>query len=223
MDLTNKAKFDFFSLANPNRIIVDVDSKYSKNYRNKLSFKNRGITKVRTGVRPDKTMRVVLDLKYNFKWKITQLMPEPSIGRGYRIVIDIYDNKVSDEQQVVKSVKKRPVNILLEPYEIPQKTPVVIVTPKKPVKVKPKATPKVITVSKPKNRPISSQKTIIVIDAGHGGKDPGSIGANKTKEKTVVLQIAKELQKEINKVKGMKAILTRSTDRYIPLRGRIRI
>ncbi|MDH5710372.1 MAG: N-acetylmuramoyl-L-alanine amidase [Gammaproteobacteria bacterium] len=62
---------------------------------------------------------------------------------------------------------------------------------------------------------------IIAIDAGHGGKDPGAIGRNGTKEKTITLQIAKKLEKVINGQRGMKAILTRSDDRFLHLRERI--
>ena len=62
---------------------------------------------------------------------------------------------------------------------------------------------------------------IIAIDAGHGGRDPGATGKNGTREKTVTLQIAKRLQKVINKQSGMKAILTRTNDRSMKLRDRI--
>ena len=62
---------------------------------------------------------------------------------------------------------------------------------------------------------------IIAIDAGHGGKDPGATGKNGTKEKTVTLQIARKLEKQINQQKGMKAVLTRKNDRFMRLRARI--
>ena len=62
---------------------------------------------------------------------------------------------------------------------------------------------------------------IIAIDAGHGGKDPGATGKKGTKEKTVTLQMAQRLQKQINQQKGMKAVLTRQNDRYMRLRDRI--
>ncbi|MFC1589301.1 N-acetylmuramoyl-L-alanine amidase [Pseudomonadota bacterium] len=62
---------------------------------------------------------------------------------------------------------------------------------------------------------------IIAIDAGHGGRDPGAVGRNGTKEKTVTLQLAKKLEKHINDQRGMKAILTRKDDRYLKLRHRI--
>ncbi len=64
-------------------------------------------------------------------------------------------------------------------------------------------------------------KFIVVIDPGHGGEDPGAVGAKRTYEKTVVLQIAKRLKKEIDSVPGMQAVLTRNGDYYISLRRRI--
>lgn len=69
-------------------------------------------------------------------------------------------------------------------------------------------------ISKP-NRDV-----IIVIDAGHGGEDPGAIGQKKTREKDVVLRIARELKKTIDAQPGMQAVLTRDGDYYIPLQGR---
>ncbi len=67
----------------------------------------------------------------------------------------------------------------------------------------------------------SKRDVIIAIDAGHGGKDPGATGRSGTHEKTVTLQIAKRLEKLINKQRGMKAILTRKNDRFLRLRDRI--
>lgn len=62
---------------------------------------------------------------------------------------------------------------------------------------------------------------IIAIDAGHGGRDPGATGRSGTREKTVTLQIAKRLEKSINKQRGMKAVLVRKNDRFMRLRERI--
>jgi len=72
----------------------------------------------------------------------------------------------------------------------------------------------VTDISKP-NRDV-----VIAIDAGHGGEDPGAIGPKKTREKVVVLQIARELKKAIDAEPGMQAVLTRDGDYYIPLRER---
>ncbi len=61
---------------------------------------------------------------------------------------------------------------------------------------------------------------IVAIDAGHGGDDPGAIGPKGTKEKKVVLAIARKLRDIVNKTPGMKAKLIRNGDYYISLRGR---
>jgi len=61
---------------------------------------------------------------------------------------------------------------------------------------------------------------VIAIDAGHGGEDPGAIGKKRTREKVVVLQIARELKKAIDAEPGMRGVLTRDGDYYVSLRGR---
>lgn len=66
----------------------------------------------------------------------------------------------------------------------------------------------------------SSRDVVVAIDAGHGGEDPGATGKNRTREKDVVLAIARELKKSIDAQPGMTAVLTRNGDYYIPLRDR---
>jgi N-acetylmuramoyl-L-alanine amidase len=65
--------------------------------------------------------------------------------------------------------------------------------------------------------------TVIVIDPGHGGKDPGATSANKIHEKNVVLAISKNICRDINKKAGFKAYLTRSKDVFLSLRQRLRV
>ena len=66
----------------------------------------------------------------------------------------------------------------------------------------------------------SARKLIIAIDAGHGGKDPGALGSNGAREKEITLRIAKELAAVVNADPGMKAILIRADDTFIPLQER---
>jgi N-acetylmuramoyl-L-alanine amidase len=61
---------------------------------------------------------------------------------------------------------------------------------------------------------------LIAIDAGHGGEDPGATGKNRTREKDVVLAIARELKKSIDERPGMSAVLVREGDYYVPHRER---
>lgn len=63
------------------------------------------------------------------------------------------------------------------------------------------------------------KKHVVVIDPGHGGKDPGAIGYRKYREKIIVFQIARKLKEEL-KAMGYKVYMTRHNDTYIPLRRR---
>lgn len=76
--------------------------------------------------------------------------------------------------------------------------------------------------------PVSSSRPeqgtfVVAIDAGHGGKDPGAVGAGGTYEKDVVLQIAKKLKAQVDRQPGMRGVLVREGDYYIPLRKRMDI
>ncbi|MBQ2017079.1 MAG: N-acetylmuramoyl-L-alanine amidase, partial [Alphaproteobacteria bacterium] len=68
----------------------------------------------------------------------------------------------------------------------------------------------------------AARKYVIVVDAGHGGKDPGCIGKNGTREKDVVLSVAKKLKSKLD-ANGFKTYLTRSDDRYLKLGQRAEI
>jgi|688.fasta_scaffold198049_2 N-acetylmuramoyl-L-alanine amidase len=84
-------------------------------------------------------------------------------------------------------------------------------------------------LSLPSEPPVNEpQKTkaknfVIVIDPGHGGKDPGAAGPHGILEKDIVLKISKQLQAMLNEEPGFRALLTRSTDYYLPLRKRLAI
>ncbi|BBM01026.1 N-acetylmuramoyl-L-alanine amidase [Microbulbifer sp. GL-2] len=62
---------------------------------------------------------------------------------------------------------------------------------------------------------------VVVIDAGHGGEDPGALGPGRLREKDVVLAIAKQLNKRINSKRGFSAKLVRSGDYYVAHRDRV--
>jgi N-acetylmuramoyl-L-alanine amidase len=69
----------------------------------------------------------------------------------------------------------------------------------------------------------ANRDLVIAIDAGHGGEDPGAIGRRyRTREKDVVLAIARELQKLVAATPGMRPVMIRDGDYYVGLRERIR-
>ena len=67
----------------------------------------------------------------------------------------------------------------------------------------------------------SARDVIIAIDAGHGGEDPGALGRRGTREKDVVLQIARQLENLIKNERGMRPVMVRSGDYYLGLRKRM--
>ena len=64
---------------------------------------------------------------------------------------------------------------------------------------------------------------IIAIDPGHGGRDPGAIGKKGTREKDVALAVAQRMKKLVDRTPGYSAILTRSGDRFVNLRNRVKV
>ncbi len=70
---------------------------------------------------------------------------------------------------------------------------------------------------------VRGRDVVIAIDAGHGGEDSGAVGHRGTYEKKVVLQIAKKLKALVDAEPGMKGVLVRTGDYYIPLRKRMQI
>ncbi len=74
-----------------------------------------------------------------------------------------------------------------------------------------------------KAKPAVMRSLVVVIDPGHGGKDPGATGVAGNKEKNVVLAISKILSRELVRQSGARVFLTRSRDEFIPLRQRLAI
>ena len=91
-----------------------------------------------------------------------------------------------------------------------------------PIAVQQKTTNTTKTANNAKTTKQTTDKHIIVIDAGHGGKDPGCIGKGGTQEKTVVLSVAKKLKNKLD-TNGFKTFLTRSSDVYLKLAERAEI
>jgi N-acetylmuramoyl-L-alanine amidase len=95
--------------------------------------------------------------------------------------------------------------------------PVAAVVAAPPVEVD--TTPRIIHAA---HAPVDSGRDVVVaVDAGHGGQDPGAIGHGGTREKDVVLAIARTLAERINGEPGMRAVLTRDRDEFLVLRDRI--
>jgi N-acetylmuramoyl-L-alanine amidase len=75
--------------------------------------------------------------------------------------------------------------------------------------------------TKPKSNAVD-RLIVVAIDPGHGGEDPGAIGPSGLREKDVVLQVALQLRDRLNALPGMRAMLTRDADFFVPLQDRVR-
>lgn len=84
------------------------------------------------------------------------------------------------------------------------------------------ATATTATAQSPKKTTAPTKKYVIVVDAGHGGKDPGCIGKGGTREKDVVLSVARKLKKQLD-ANGFQTHLTRAGDTYLKLAERAAI
>ena len=152
---------------------------------------------LRVGQFKENTVRLVIDLAE----KVNADAKSPTVGATKRLTVTL-----NNPALVAAAPIHDPLEAILkeEPKPVPKKEVV------KPTPQKPKATTKKKT----------QETLVVVVDAGHGGADPGAVGRNKTKEKTVVLAIATQLASRINATKGMKAYLTRRTDVFLPLHKR---
>lgn len=79
-----------------------------------------------------------------------------------------------------------------------------------------------VAVKRIKDADTVARDVIVAIDAGHGGNDPGAVGKRGTKEKDIVLKVARRLEALLRREPGFRPVMIRNSDVYLPLRGRIR-
>ena len=175
---------------------------------NSVSFKN--ISELESG-----------NLKIVFNLDKVALINSYALDEPSRIVIDL--KNVALEEQI-KSGSFSPIK-LIRASEVGNMTRIVIdlkgsVYWKKPWQVKHKDRIDLVLEIK-RDRKISQnlRDIIVAIDAGHGGRDPGSVGKNIL-EKDVTLLIARELERTLKNTYGYKPVMIRSDDRYVGLDDR---
>ncbi|KAF1026811.1 MAG: N-acetylmuramoyl-L-alanine amidase AmiC [Pseudomonas sp.] len=198
-DLSGPVQHSVFTLSSPDRLVIDINGA-TLAAPLKVSTANTPITAMRSAQRTPTDLRVVIDLKKAVTPKSFSLAPNAQYGN--RLVVDLFDNAAD-----------------AAPAPTPAPAPSVATVPAVPVTA---AQPQV-KLPPPPPAPAGKRDIIVVIDAGHGGEDPGASGSRGQHEKDVVLSIARELQRQINGMKGYRAELTRTGDYFIPLRGRTEI
>jgi N-acetylmuramoyl-L-alanine amidase len=179
------------------RIYIDLQgTRIASGIDQSMVFSEGLLRQIRTAPQPDNRARVVLDLTTKGEFKAFAL-PDPD-----RIVIDIGTPKHAvlaanpDEIRSLPTAKGDPIAKVLE--QTPEERQPQVRLPKGG----------------------SNQLRRIVVDAGHGGKDPGAIGPRGTKEKDVTLALAHVLAKRLKKEFGCQVVLTRDKDVYLALEER---
>ena len=211
LESKSSIRYNQFTLSNPERLVIDLEevelSTALNELSNKVSKEDPYISSLRIGRFKPGVVRLVLDLKSQVKPQLFSLKP---VGEyGHRLVLDIYPAVPVDplmaliEQQF--STSEGDSNAGGAEMSAPEVT-----TTSPPVAESPPLYPEL------RNRVL-----VIALDAGHGGEDPGALGRRGTREKDVTLSIARELKTQIDSISGMRAILIRDGDYFIPLKGRV--
>jgi len=209
-------KYNLFTLKNPERLVIDLEDVEINAALNELVGKigadDPYIKSVRVGRFKAGVVRLVLDLKAQVKPQLFSLLPVAEYG--HRLVLDVYplvaidplmalaqqgETKLDTGESAASTVVNVPTFEVKPTIEEPE-----------PAKPAPLARPEL------RNRVL-----LIAVDAGHGGEDPGAHGRRGTLEKNVTLAIARRLKAQIDDVPGMRAILIRDGDYFIPLGGRV--
>ena len=206
LDVTGEAKFSAHFLAaepkqnDPPRIYIDIEKTALDPSLKEPKVVNDGLLqRIRTGTPTAETVRVVLDLHSIGDYKVFPL------SDPWRIVIDIAGDTAPE-------LKRRDPEIRALPES--DGDAIAKVLKESPKDQQPLHLPKAAT---------SNGLRRIVVDAGHGGKDPGAVGPTGVLEKHVTLKLAKELSRELTRLIGCEVILTRSGDVYLPLEERTAI
>lgn len=192
-------KYKQFTLSNPDRLVVDIEdiqlNSVLKTVSQQFQSDDPLIKEARIGQFDPKTVRLVLELKQAANPKVFTL--DPVAEFKHRLVLDLYPAAGRYDNA------EDPLLALLEDYnkgDLESKLP-----PEAPLAGK-----------AGRDRPL-----VIMLDPGHGGEDPGAIGKNRTREKDIVLQIARRLRSLIEREPNMKVYMTRNEDVFIPLRVRV--
>lgn len=239
-------KFKYFLVRSPMpyRMVVDIEgltltAKLQKMISD-VSPNDPYIKSVRIGQYTPTIVRLVMDLKSEVRPEVFSL--KPVANYKYRLIFDIYPVESEDPIAGViaglngQKTPSDPLGELLAQNKtksnaqspaISQNQSKDSATNKKnntpPAPAQSKATPQATKTPSAKPAAKVKRDIVIVVDAGHGGEDPGAVGKRKTYEKHITLSIAKRLERLIKREKGMKVVMTRSSDHFVSLSQRVMI
>lgn len=213
-------------LDNPRSLVVDILNSQLNTVLKSLSSKVLAddpiISDVKVGQLNETTVQIIIDLKQHVLAQTRSLAPVNlgSVNYKYRYVLDMYP------QQDDKSDAPLSDNLLafLElNNEFNNTSGVESKIIASSVAIQTKTTPLFKPLPIIKINQAKKDNIIVMLDPGHGGEDPGAVGPAGTKEKDIVLDIAKRLRDILNDNPHINAQMTRTQDIFIPLGTRVAI
>ena len=186
-------KYHYFFLPSPDRLVIDFEATKPIAAPSLNLTKTPWIHQIRVAFRSPETQRMVFEFTESVKGKVT-LLHSPN-SATWKLSIDLQPPFAyrNSVQEEVKSFDQ-------ETTQIDKTSP----------------------VTKTADAYLATSHCVnVVIDPGHGGHDSGAVGLHGTQEKNVVLAISKYLNDLIKQTPGMCAYMTRDTDTFVSLRGRI--
>jgi N-acetylmuramoyl-L-alanine amidase len=196
------------TLGNPPRVVLDLDGIELGSDLQRLPQRVQPtdpyIAGIRFGRKSPEGVRLVIDLRSEVEPQLFAL--QPVAGFGYRVVLDLYPVQPVD-----------PLMALLDENRAPPLDTAQPPVERAPAPRSADARPE----TRPEARGTRRQRITIALDPGHGGEDPGAIGRRGTYEKHVALAIARKLKAMLDAEPGMRAMLTRDADYFVPLAARV--
>jgi N-acetylmuramoyl-L-alanine amidase len=170
-----------FTLADPDRVVMDIPDARLTGQLPSADPQDAILVGLRSGVRDQGELRIVMDLKQPVRVKSFPLTPEGAAGQ--RLVVELIPKGTASQKGKGAGAGAAP--------------------------------------PPPRARAPSARPVLVAIDAGHGGRDPGAIGASGTLEKNVTLAIARRLAALVDKEPGMRPLMIRDDDTFVHLHERI--
>jgi N-acetylmuramoyl-L-alanine amidase len=194
LEMSEAPAFEIFTLHDPYRVVIDLPEMEWRIPPDQVPRGRGVIEDLRFGLFQPGRSRVVLDVKAPVKIRTVQILEPDAKYRAHRLVVDL--QKTSRGAFHTKNNRK-----------IVSRSPL----------------PAVQTAALPRapGKPPSDRRPTVVIDAGHGGIDPGATGISGVAEKDLVLQYARELRRQLLAAGRYRVVMTRDSDVVLPLRRRV--
>ena len=223
LELDEALKSSHFVASDPPRVVVDLEGvdidAALREIVAKVQADDPYIATVRVAQNRAHVVRLVFDLKVPVSPQVFALAPN-GVYR-HRLVLDLYP--------------KTPIDPLAALIEQTRNSPAAIAVPTPPASTGPIDDPLASLIREREaalrmlaepERPHAradrvSRLLTIAIDPGHGGEDPGAIGPNGTMEKDVVLNVALRLREKLQAEPGVRVLMTRDSDFFVPLATRV--